>query len=594
MHGSRVSRPVPIARYVASIALPLLLAACANPQLKMTRAALTGDAATVDALLKPGSPGIDSPVLLDAAMPGCPGQSTLTPLQAAACGGHEGIVRKLLAAKADVNLAAGARTPPLLLAMANGHDDTVRLLVESGARVDAVDLSGNTALILCAMKGNRPLAEFLLKNGASPQARNGLEETALLLSADPGLAKMLAALGSDPLARNISGETGLHLAARSGNAGMARFFLERGVDVGHRSNLNATALDIARGDLPRAETASPSADGRSAVASARGGRRRGNVPAKAAAQAGRSNPASVRGSSEVVAVLEEWMTQLFRKELAAADLAAKEGRSLDALALYAAALPRAVELGGTSEQELRVKIVRYAASMPQPPGIPEKAREHLVRSAYLLKKGQDIGLVENEMTAAMRIAPWWAEGYYNLGQLQAEQGKFDPAERNLNLFIAAAPGDARAQAAQDKIYEIRMGKEEDAKFRGVQGRWADGNGKIYVVFVTGDKLQIHAGAGLNFTLNHRNGVLEGTVEGASYPGPNKCTIPGQMHPVTGKLAPDARSITLEYLWSSYKTNFHYVNMMGVPSNNCLTCDEVCDSVTVSATNRVSLHLRPSM
>lgn len=122
------------------------------------------------------------------------------------------------------------------------------------------------------------------------------------------------------------------------------------------------------------------------------------------------------------------------------------------------------------KNDLRVKIVQYAAGLPQPPGLPEKAREHLVRSSYLLKKGQDVSLVENEVLAALRFAPWWAEGYYNLGQIQFEQGKFDVQERNLKLFINAARGDSRAQAAQDKIYEIktRPGKRM-GKFAGCRG-----------------------------------------------------------------------------------------------------------------------------
>jgi tetratricopeptide (TPR) repeat protein len=295
----------------------------------------------------------------------------------------------------------------------------------------------------------------------------------------------------------------------------------------------------------------------------------------------------------VIAVIEERLGRELRKELAAGDQAARQGRSDEALALYAAALSMADDIGGAAAQDLRVKIVRYAASMPQPPSVPEKAREHLVRASYLLKKGQDVGLVEKEMTEALRIAPWWVEGYFNIGQLQAEQKKFGEAERNLKLFIAAAPGDPRARAAQDKIFEIGMDKEEERKISGMQGRWVDGNGRGYAVSISGDKVLVRSDGGLAFTLTQRNGVIEGSVEGASYSGGHKCTIPGQIHPVNGKLAPDARGIAIEYLWSDYKTNFHCVNMMGLPSNCCLLCDEVCDSVTISSTNRVVLQLRPA-
>lgn len=578
----------------AMLALPVILGACASSPDRMTRVALTGDTAALDDLLKAGSPAVNAPVTLVADHPACPGHRSMTPLQAAACAGQEAAVRKLLAGKADVNLAAGSGQTPLLLAVANGRDDVARLLVGSGAGLEIADGAGNTPLMVGARKGNRGLAEFLLKNGASPQARTRSGETALLLCADPDIAGMLAGLGADPLAINANGESGLHLAARAGNAGMVRFFLDRGVDVSLRNRNGESALDIAREGaaapetLPQGSGSRPSGrEGKIAQA------RRGAVQAIGSRDAA-VDPRKARNTSEVAAVIEGRMDQLLRKELAAADQAARDGRSSEALDLYTAALSRVGDAGGAAEMDLRVKIVRHAASMLQPPAMPEKAREHLVRSSFLLKKGQDLGLVEKEMAAALRIAPWWVEGYYNLGQVQAEQGKFDPAERNLRVFIAAAAADPRARTAQDKIFEIGMAREEEGKIRGMQGRWVDGNSRGYSVSISGDKILVHSEAGLAFTLTHRNGVIEGSVEGPSRPGGHNCTIPGQIHPVNGKLAPDARGITLEYLWSDYKTKHHYVNMMGViVANNCLTCDEVCDAVTVSATSRVNVHLRPA-
>jgi tetratricopeptide (TPR) repeat protein len=582
---------------VMMLVLSLLLTACAGPQVRMTQAALVGDTAEMDSLLNSGSPEVNTPVALGQAQAACPGKRVLTPLQAAACAGQEAIVKKLLASKADINLAAGAGQSPLLLAMANGHDDVVRLLVRSGAGLERTDAGGNTVLMLSARKGNRALAEFLLTNGASPQARNQAGETALLMCADPGIAKMLVDHGSDPLAVNAKGESGLHVAAKNANVEMARLFLERGVDAGLRNRGGATALDLARADAAGAGKQSPRANGSSEARSRRiqaaalNGR---TLPANVSAQAASPDTEHARKQAEVVSVIKEWRERSLRKELAAGDQAAELGSSDEALQRYTAAVSIAADLGGAAEQDLRVKVVRYSATMVPPPAVPETAREHLVRSAYLLKKGQDPGLAEDELAAALRVAPWWVDGYFNLGQLQAEQNKFDQAEKNLRLFVAAAPPGSRARAAQDRIIEIGMAREETAKIRGMQGRWVDGSGRSYTVAINGDKIQIRSDGGLAFTLTQRNGVIEGSVEGKPYPGEHRCTNPGQMHPVNGKLAPDARSIAVEYLWSGYKANFHCVNIMGVPSNCCLFCDEVCDSVTISSTNRVSLQLKPAI
>lgn len=567
----------------AVLLLPLFLAACASVPGRMTQAALDGDTATLDSLLKPGSPEINTPANFKEAQPACPGQKIMTPLQAAACAGQEAVIRKLLAGKADINLATRVGQTPLMLAIANGRDNAARLLVESGAQLENADAAGNTALLLAITKNNKTLAEFLLKNGASPKAHNKVGETALLLSGDISLSKTLSGLGADPLARTADGESGLHLAAKFGHAQTAKFFLERGVDAGLKNRNGATALDLARASAD----ATASDTGRAAAI------RRSILSGMNSRIAAPIDTAAAPKRAEVAAVIEEWINRTILKEIAIADQAAQEGKSAEALTLYSAALAKTADIGGATENGLRVKIVQYAASLPQPPGIPEKAREHLVRSAYLLKKGQDIGLVENEMVASLRLAPWWVDGYFNLGQLQAEQGKFDAAEKNLKLFIDAVPADPRAQAAQDKIYEIRMAREEDGKIRGMQGRWVDGGGRGYSTTISGDKILIRSDGGLTFTLTQKNGVLDGSVEGGAYPAAHSCTIPAQMHPVTGRLAPDARGITLEYLWSRYKTSFHCVNMAGVPSNCCLLCDEVCDAVTVNGTDRVNLQLKPA-
>ncbi len=561
--------------------LLLLLAACATPQEQMTTAALTGDTATLDSLLASDAQVVNTPAPVREAQASCPGQSLLTPLQAAACAGHENIVKKLLAGRADINLATGTGLSPLMLATMYGRDGVVRLLAQSGAKLDSTDAAGNTALMVCARKGNRALVELLLKSGASAKTANRAGETALLLAADVDTARLLADQGADPLARTANGESGLHLAARNSNVALAGFFIERGVDLGLRNRNDATSLMLARSGGGAAGGGAVGNQGRMA----RMARMAAAAPAAAA-------PESAANQSAVAALIEQRLQQLLEQELATGDSLAEAGQSAKALALYASALVKAQDLGGEAEQNIRTKIVNYAAGLPQAPAIPEKAREHLVRSSYLLKKGQDIGLVEREIVEALRLAPWWLEGYYNLGILQAGQNKFEQATQNLRLFMAAAPGDPRVQAAQDKIFEINIAKEEAERIRGMQGRWVDASGGSYAVAMNGDKMTIGSG-NLTYTLTLNNGALQGSVQGGAYNGEHGCSIPGQVHPVTGRISPDARSISLEFLWSSYKANFHCENLMGVPSNCCMFCDVICDAATVTATNQVSRQLVPA-
>ncbi|MBE0604013.1 MAG: hypothetical protein IH611_10385, partial [Deltaproteobacteria bacterium] len=220
-----------------------------------------------------------------------------------------------------------------------------------------------------------------------------------------------------------------------------------------------------------------------------------------------------------------------------------------------------------------------------------KAREHLVRSSYILKNSQNFDQAEREVAAAIQADPWWLDGYYNIGILQAKLNRFAIAEENLAIYIAAAPPGPKTQGAQDKIYEIRLAREEADKISGVTGQWKDGLGAGYSVAIDGSHLQIQSPGGLKFALTINNNVLKGSVEGPASGGPHGCTFPGQIHPVNGKLDPDANGMSLEYLWSKYDTKFHYVNMFGAPvAGNCLTCDTKCDAVNIIATNTVNLRL----
>lgn len=378
--------------------LPILLGACVTSPSRVTQAALVGDMVAVDEFLGANGAEIDKLVLLDAPSPNCPGQNILTLLQAAACSGREEVVRKLLAKKADPNLATAMGQTPLMLAIANGHGNVARMLVESGALLESADAAGNTPLMLAAARGDRPLADVLLKYGASPKARNKAGETALLLANEAGLARMLAALGADPLAISANGDSGLHMAARAGNAQTAKFFLDQGVEVGLKNRDGVTALSIAR-----SSAGAPANDNvRATMASKR------RAYPKANSMVTPRDPELARKRAEVASLIEDWMANALNEEVAVADRTAQEGRSAEALSRYTVALAKAMDIGGTPERELRLKIVRYASSLPQLPAIPEEAREHLVRSSYLLKKGQDMSLIENEVAAALEHAPWWA------------------------------------------------------------------------------------------------------------------------------------------------------------------------------------------
>jgi len=519
------------------------LIACASPQDQVAEAALTGDAAALESLLVEGKSQINTPVRIDTKKFRCYGQRMLTPLQAAACVGREQSVTRLIRAKASLDLPTPNGQTALSLAVSNDHARVAQVLLEAGARPDHQDAYGNTALMAAVKKDNREMVDLLLKHGASVDLKNRSGNTALMVCADAAIAAKLVGLGARLDEANQSGETALHAAAQDGNVEMIQFLLERGAHPGLKDTKGMTALMKAR----------------------------------------------AKGRDDAVVPLERASRKLFEQALAAADSAARQKKFDKAMLLYAAALEKAGDLGGDTEKKLRLKIIHYAKSAGRHKALPEKAREHMVRSSYMLKQGSDIPGVEREMREVVRIAPWWVEGYYNLGFVQASLNMFDEAISNLKIFIDASPRDAKAQTAQNKIYEIKLTKEEHDRVAGMQGQWVDASGNRYQLTVSGSQIAV-MGSGKFFKLKNTNRMLDGSVEGQSYRGSYGCQVPGQVHPVQGTIDANAQHMTLEYMWTRYETRYHCVNMMGVRSTCCLLCDKVCDSVNIVGTSSVTLHL----
>lgn len=142
-----------------------------------------------------------------------------------------------------------------------------------------------------------------------------------------------------------------------------------------------------------------------------------------------------------------------------------------------------------SDDALRKKIIKLAGTLQPPPAMPEEARKHFVKAETLAKESHDPAAAIEEYQQGLALAPWWADGYHDLGLIQEADGRYDNAKASLQLYLLSTPDHKDARAAQDEIYKIeakqqkavadnRADIERQAKM--FVGRWGNESGNLRV------------------------------------------------------------------------------------------------------------------
>lgn len=223
--------------------LLMSLLAVAGADTRLSEAAMSGEMATVQALIQEG---IDvnsaqgdgntalhwaafrrdlqmAKLLLEA------GASTdvktrlgeMSPLFMAARNGDAAMLNLLLEHGAEVNAVSSNGTIPLMMAAASGEVDAVRALLDKGADVDAVEATNEqTAVMFAAALNRADVIGLLAEHGAELDVRSRVSAIP-----QPGGNR------GGPKVSAMGGNTALHYAAREGHFDAVRTLVEAGADV---------------------------------------------------------------------------------------------------------------------------------------------------------------------------------------------------------------------------------------------------------------------------------------------------------------------------------------------------------------------------
>lgn len=228
----------------------LALALAPANDARVSEAAMRGDRAVVQSLLKQGA-DID----------GAQGDGS-TALHWAAFNDDLETAKILLAAGANVKVTTreGAITP-LFMACTNGNPAIVEALLKAGADANSVKANGTTALMLAAASGNTDAVKILLDRGAKVDAKESVHgQTALMFAAAlnrDGVVRILLERGADPnIATSVKkmdrvrfDQDGNVVEDRAGRGGAAPAKSQEVVDAEKAAALAKVANDTAKSEL---------------------------------------------------------------------------------------------------------------------------------------------------------------------------------------------------------------------------------------------------------------------------------------------------------------------------------------------------------
>ena len=152
-------------------------------------------------------------------------------------------VRKLIAARADVNAASGDGSTPLLWAAHSSNVELARVLIKAGARVDVANNYGVTPLLDASRTGDVAMIDALLKAGADPKRTHTEGETPLMAASRSGSlagVRLLLDAGANVNATDaFQKQTALMWASAEGHLDVVDTLIKAGADPNLKAHVTS-------------------------------------------------------------------------------------------------------------------------------------------------------------------------------------------------------------------------------------------------------------------------------------------------------------------------------------------------------------------
>jgi ankyrin repeat protein len=152
-------------------------------------------------------------------------------------------LRKLIAARSDVNALSSDGSSPLLWAAYHSDADMARALIAAGAKLDVANSYGVTPLLQASRSGDAEMVDILLKGGADPKKAHTEGETPLMAASRSGsvpAVRVLLERGADVNAADaFQQETALMWASAEGHVDVVDVLLNAGADPNRKAHVTS-------------------------------------------------------------------------------------------------------------------------------------------------------------------------------------------------------------------------------------------------------------------------------------------------------------------------------------------------------------------
>ena len=111
--------------------------------------------------------------------------------------------------------------------------------------------------------------------------------------------------------------------------------------------------------------------------------------------------------------------------------------------------------GSGEERELREKIIASVKLLASPPAVPDEVLAYEGRGEAAINSArspEDYLSAAEEYKKSLRLAPWVAPNYYNLGLVLEKAGELSEAIDSFNLYLLTSPSvEDEAQVKKKRI-----------------------------------------------------------------------------------------------------------------------------------------------